>query len=208
MIQRWVVLNCFTHSILLFSSWSCYLSGRVYSPDRVRAHTHPHNMVTLQSKFSLPDPLILLDQSQQSDWLLGTGKCFIIGSLTSGEISFALYCVLENKYIKSATSSLLLTASPGPEYPAAGEVGEKAISLRRQAVEPSRTWPSSNTTEPCPVDRPDHDRPGHPLPPIFLLNVRLEGLGGLCEFRIPNNCSTSHTEAPWQTNEQRGCHWS
>lgn len=116
-------------------------------------------------------------------------------SLTRGVTSFALYCILENKSIKSAISSLFLTDSLEAVKPPAAE-GEAAIIAPRPAVvASSRTRPPSNTAEPCPLER--EDRPGHPFPASFFLTARLRGPepGSLPEFRAPASCSTLQTQA-------------
>lgn len=120
--------------------------------------------------------------------------------LTRGVTSFALYCILENKSIKSAISSLFLADRPVAVKPPAAE-GEAAIIVPRPAVvASSRTRPPSNTAEPCPLER--EDRPGHPFPASFFLTARLRGPepGSLPEFRAPASCSTLRTQPcqPWQ----------
>lgn len=117
-------------------------------------------------------------------------------NLTRGVTSFALYCVLENKSIKSAISSLFLTDSADAVKPAAAAEGDAAIiAPRAEAMASSRTRPPSNTAEPCPLDR--EDRPGHPLPASFLLTARLRGPepGSLPEFRAPASCSKLQTRS-------------
>lgn len=116
-------------------------------------------------------------------------------NLTRGVTSFALYCILENKSIKSAISSLFLTDRPEAVKPPAAE-GEAAIIAPRPAVVAfSRTRPPSKTAEPCPLER--EDRPGHPFPASFFLTARLRGPepGSLPEFRAPVSCSTLRTQA-------------
>lgn len=74
-----------------------------------------------------------------------------VALLTRAVTSFALYCVLENKSIKSAISSLLLADTLVAVKPPATE-GDAAIIVRRPAVvASSRTRPPSNTAEPCPL---------------------------------------------------------
>lgn len=119
--------------------------------------------------------------------------------LTRGDTSFALYCILENKSIKSAISSLFLTDSPEAVKPPATE-GEAAIIAPRPAVvASSRTRPPSNTAEPCPLER--EDRPGHPFPASFFLTARLRGPepGSLPEFRAPASSSTHTSRKPART---------
>lgn len=117
----------------------------------------------------------------------------ITPNLTRGVISFALYCILENRSIKSAISSLFLTDRPEPVKPPAVE-GEVAIIAPRPAVvASSRTRPPLKTAAPCPLER--EDRPGHPFPASFFLTARLRGPepGSLPEFRAPVSCSTLRT---------------
>lgn len=119
-----------------------------------------------------------------------------ISGLTRGVTSFALYCILENRSIKSAISSLLLTGRPETVKPPAA-VGEVAIiAPRPPAAASSLTRPPSKTAEPCPLER--GDRPGHPLPASFCLTARLRGPepGSLPEFRAPVSGSTLRTQAP------------
>lgn len=108
--------------------------------------------------------------------------------------SFALYCVLENRSIKSVISSPFLTNSPGAgKLPAVGR-WMSVIVPRPAAVASSRTRPPSNTAEPCPLGR--GDRPGHPFPASFFLTARLREPepGSLLEFRAPANRSTLQTQ--------------
>lgn len=115
-------------------------------------------------------------------------------NLTRGVTSFALYCILENKSIKSAISSLFLAVRPEAVKPPAAE-GDAAIITPRLpvAVASSRTRPPSNTAEPGPLER--EDRPGHPFPASFFLTARLRGPepGSLLEFRAPASGSTLPT---------------
>lgn len=72
-----------------------------------------------------------------------------VAPLTCAVTSFALYCVLENKSISSAISSLLLPDTLVAVKPPATE-GDAAIIVRRPAVmASSRTRPPSNTAELC-----------------------------------------------------------
>lgn len=115
-------------------------------------------------------------------------------NLTRGVTSFALYCILENKSIKSSISSLFLNDSAEAGKPP-GREGEAAIIATRPAVvASSRTRPPSNTAEPCPKER--EGRPGHPFPASFFLTARLSGPepGSPLEFRAPASCSTLLTQ--------------
>lgn len=102
-----------------------------------------------------------------------TEICFMQLDLTRGLTSFALYCILENKSIKSAISSLFLTDTPELLKPPAAE-GDAAIIVPRPAVlASSRTLPPSKTAEACPLGQ--DSRPGHSFPVSFFLTARFRG---------------------------------
>lgn len=154
-----------------------------------------------------------MDVKHPDTYFCTVSCCFIIFKLaqtstllilTRGVTSFALYCVLENKSIKSTISSVFLTDSPEAVKPAAAE-GEAAIIAPRPAVGSSRTRPPSNTAEPCPLER--GDRPGHLFPASFFLTARLKGPEpeSLLEFRAPAGCSTFQTQARTACPSHRGC---
>lgn len=96
------------------------------------------------------------------------GRQVQISYPTLGVISFALYCVFENKSIRSAISSLLRPLIPDALREPATD-GEAAIIAPRPAVASIRTLPPSNTAAPWGREDP----PGHPFPANFFLTARL-----------------------------------
>lgn len=104
--------------------------------------------------------------------------------LTRGVTSFALYCVFENKSIKSAISSVFLPDIISPEAVRLPDTeGNAAIIVPRPTVGSIRTLPPSNTAAPWEREDP----PGHPFPASFFLTARFKGPepGILPEFRAP-----------------------
>lgn len=132
----------------------------------------------------------------EGKWALTTHDTTNNKYLTLWVTSFALYCVLENKSIKSAISSPFLRDCPEAVKQPAAEGEAAIIAPRPPAVASSRTRPPSNTAEPCPLGR--EDRPGHPFPASFFLTARLRGPepGSLPEFRAPAVCYTPPKNKP------------
>lgn len=82
----------------------------------------------------------------------GFGFVSLAGALLTCDVtSFALYCVLENRSIKSGISSLLLADALVAVKLLATEGDAAIIAPRPAVVASSRTRPPSKTAEPCPV---------------------------------------------------------